>query len=120
MARQRSVGNPFDESTLQGPQVDDEIFTRILSYIEAGKAEGAKLETGGKRWGDVGYFIEPTVFSNVTDNMKIAAEEVRFIDRKPRKSLTFNTDKLHFCIDFRSSAIDFKIQDLGRGHRACQ
>lgn len=76
LARQRKVGNPFDESSQQGPQVDDEIFQRILAYIEAGKSEGAKLEVGGKRWGNVGYFVEPTVFSNVTDKMKIAAEEV--------------------------------------------
>lgn len=76
MARKRTVGDPFDENTLQGPQVDDEIFQRILSYIEAGKKEGAKLEVGGKRWGNVGFFVEPTVFSSVTDDMKIAAEEV--------------------------------------------
>lgn len=61
---------------LKGPQVDDDTFTKILEYIEYGKKEGAKLEAGGKRIGNVGYFIEPTVFSNVTDNMKIAKDEV--------------------------------------------
>lgn len=76
LARKRTVGDPFDENTLQGPQVDDEIFQRVLNYIEAGKKEGAKLEVGGKRWGNVGFFIEPTVFSSVTDDMKIAAEEI--------------------------------------------
>jgi len=76
LARKRTVGNPFDENTLQGPQVDDENFERVLAYIESGKKEGAKLEFGGKRWGDVGFFIEPTVFSNVTDDMKIASEEI--------------------------------------------
>lgn len=76
LASQRIVGNPYDANTVQGPQVDEEIFQRILGYIESGKSQGAKLECGGKRWGDVGFFIEPTVFSNVTDNMKIAAEEV--------------------------------------------
>lgn len=50
---------------------------KILRYIEVGKAEGAKLECGGKRMGNVGYFIEPTVFSNVTDEMTIAKDEVR-------------------------------------------
>lgn len=44
--------------------------------IEAGKKEGAKLETGGKRIGSDGYFVEPTVFSNVQDNMTIATDEV--------------------------------------------
>lgn len=76
LARKRTVGSPFDENTIQGPQVDSEIFERVLAYIESGKTEGAKLEVGGKRWGNVGFFIEPTVFSNVTDDMKIASEEV--------------------------------------------
>jgi len=44
--------------------------------IESGKKEGAKLEAGGSNVGDTGYYIYPTVFSNVTDNMKIAREEV--------------------------------------------
>lgn len=52
---------------------------RILGYIEKGKAEGAKLECGGARLGNKGYFVQPTVFSNVTDNMTIAREEVRFV-----------------------------------------
>lgn len=44
--------------------------------IEIGKKEGAKLEAGGSKVGDTGYFVYPTVFSNVTDNMRIAQEEV--------------------------------------------
>jgi len=44
--------------------------------IESGKIEGAKVEAGGSKVGDTGYFVYPTVFSNVTDNMKIAREEV--------------------------------------------
>lgn len=75
-AKARKVGNPFGDGVQQGPQVDDEMFNKVLGYIEAGKAEGAKLEAGGNRVGNVGYFIEPTVFSNVTDNMKIAREEI--------------------------------------------
>jgi acyl-CoA reductase-like NAD-dependent aldehyde dehydrogenase len=59
--------------------VDDEIFNKVLSLIESGKLEGAKLECGGSRWGKEGYFIEPTVFSDVTDNMRIAKEEVRIL-----------------------------------------
>ena len=47
-----------------------------MSLIEAGFKEGAKCEIGGKRHGNVGYFIQPTVFSNVTDDMRIAKEEV--------------------------------------------
>ena len=47
-----------------------------MGYIDAGKKEGAKLLTGGKRLGDRGYFIEPTVFDDVKDEMKIAKEEI--------------------------------------------
>jgi len=47
-----------------------------MGYIESGKQQGAHLATGGKRHGDKGYFIEPTVFTNVTDDMKIAREEI--------------------------------------------
>ena len=46
------------------------------SYIKAGKDAGAKVETGGNRKGEKGYFIEPTIFSNVTDDMKIVQEEI--------------------------------------------
>lgn len=75
-ASSRKVGDPFAKDTQQGPQVDDEMFKKVLGYIESGQKEGAKLEVGGKRHGTVGYFIQPTVFSNVTDNMKIAKEEI--------------------------------------------
>lgn len=49
---------------------------RVLGYIEKGRQEGAVLECGGGRLGSKGYFIQPTVFSSVTDNMTIAKEEV--------------------------------------------
>jgi len=51
-------------------------FKKVLSYIDIGKKEGAKLQTGGTRIGEKGYFIKPTVFSDVTDNMKIAKDEI--------------------------------------------
>ena len=49
---------------------------KILNYIDIGKKEGAKLLTGGKRVGNKGYFVEPTVFTDVQDNMTIAKEEI--------------------------------------------
>jgi acyl-CoA reductase-like NAD-dependent aldehyde dehydrogenase len=57
-------------------QINDSQFQKILGYIESGKKEGAKLECGGERSGDKGYFIQPTIFSNVKDDMQIAREEV--------------------------------------------
>ena len=56
--------------------MDREQFDKILDLIESGKKEGAKLECGGGRHGDKGYFIQPTVFSDVKDDMRIAKEEV--------------------------------------------
>lgn len=75
-ARQRSVGNPFDTATRQGPQVDRAQFDKIMSYINRGNAQGATCLSGGRRVGGKGYFIEPTVFSGVTDQMDIAREEI--------------------------------------------
>ena len=75
-AKQRIVGNPFEEKTLQGPQVDREQFNKVMRYIELGMREGAQLLCGGSQVGDRGFFIEPTVFADVQDNMKIAQEEI--------------------------------------------
>src|SRR5262249_61430519 len=75
-AKKRKVGDPFDPSTDQGPQVSQEQFDKVMGFINAGKKEGAKMLCGGGRVGDRGYFIEPTVFSDGKDEMKIAREEI--------------------------------------------
>lgn len=75
-AAANAVGDPFDEKTFQGPQVSKLQYDRIMSYIQSGKEEGAKIETGGERHGDKGYFIQPTIFSNVRSDMKIMQEEI--------------------------------------------
>jgi aldehyde dehydrogenase (NAD+) len=75
-AKGQKLGDPFDADTTQGPQVSQEQFDRIMGYINAGKSEGAQLLVGGGRFGNRGYFIEPTVFSGVKDDMKIAREEI--------------------------------------------
>ncbi len=75
-AKQRRVGDPLDRKTEQGPQVDNDQFNKVLSYVESGKQEGAKLMCGGERVGDRGYFVAPTVFADVKDDMKIAQEEI--------------------------------------------
>ncbi|MEZ6102195.1 MAG: aldehyde dehydrogenase family protein [Pirellulaceae bacterium] len=72
----RRLGNPFDPTTEQGPQVDQNQFDKIMKYIELGKEQGASCVTGGERFGDKGYFVQPTVFDNVTDDMAIAREEI--------------------------------------------
>jgi aldehyde dehydrogenase (acceptor) (EC 1.2.99.3) len=70
------VGNPEDAETQMGAQVSKEQFDKILGYIDIGKREGAKLVTGGERCGEKGYFIRPTIFDAVDNNMKIAREEI--------------------------------------------
>jgi len=76
LAKQRTAGNPFDEGVRHGPQIDEEQYNKILDLIEAGKKQGAKLNCGGDKLGGKGYFIQPTVFSDVTDDMRIAKEEI--------------------------------------------
>jgi aldehyde dehydrogenase (NAD+) len=75
-ALKRKVGDPLDPRTDQGPQVSQSQFDSVMGYIEAGKSEGATLACGGERVGDRGYFVQPTVFSGVQDEMTIAREEI--------------------------------------------
>jgi aldehyde dehydrogenase (NAD+) len=72
------IGSQWDESTFQGPQVSRAQLDRILSYVQTGKNEGATLTMGGKACpiDGKGFFVEPTVFTDVTDTMSIWKEEV--------------------------------------------
>src|SRR5690606_21565201 len=73
--RSRKVGDPFEDDTEQGPQVDQAQFEKIMKYIELGKREGAQCVTGGDRVGDRGYFVQPTLFDHVTDDRASARDE---------------------------------------------
>jgi aldehyde dehydrogenase (NAD+) len=75
-ARKRIVGDPFDSRTELGPVVDQSQFDKVMGYIESGRGEGATLACGGDRIGDRGYFIQPTIFSDVQEEMTIAREEI--------------------------------------------
>lgn len=76
MANKRKVGDPWDPTSEQGPQIDQDQFDKIMGLIESGKQQGAKLECGGNQVGKKGFFIQPTVFTNVSDDMRIAQEEI--------------------------------------------
>ncbi|XP_029663327.1 retinal dehydrogenase 1 [Formica exsecta] len=76
LALAREVGDPFDSKTDQGPQIDQDMLDKIMGLINSGKQQGAVVEAGGNRVGNTGYFVQPTVFSNVTDDMRIAKEEI--------------------------------------------
>jgi len=75
-ALKRVVGDPFRKGVEQGPQIDEDQFKKILRYIKSGVDSGATLVTGGDKIGDKGYYIQPTIFSDVQDGMKIAKEEI--------------------------------------------
>jgi aldehyde dehydrogenase (NAD+) len=74
--RREKLGDPFDPETTQGPLVSQEQYEKVMGYIRSGRDTGATLLIGGRRWGDRGYFVEPTVFDEVRDEMKIAREEI--------------------------------------------
>jgi acyl-CoA reductase-like NAD-dependent aldehyde dehydrogenase len=75
-AQQFTVGNGLDPQTMLGPLVSAKQQDRVLGYIESGMEQGARLVCGGKRIGDKGYFVEPTVFADATPSMKIVSEEI--------------------------------------------
>jgi len=75
-AKEIKIGAYNEQKVEQGPQVDRLQFDRVMGYIDAGKAEGATVTLGGNRHGQKGYFVQPTVFTGVKDDMKIAQEEI--------------------------------------------
>ncbi|QDU33695.1 Putative aldehyde dehydrogenase AldA [Poriferisphaera corsica] len=74
-AESHRVGDPFDLKTQQGAQVSKEQYEKILSYIDIGKNE-AELVTGGEPAQDKGWFVKPTIFAGVSNDMRIAQEEI--------------------------------------------
>jgi len=75
-AQQIRLGPGFDPQSQMGPLVSQEQMDRVCGYLDAGVREGANVVTGGKRVGDRGYFVEPTVFTNARHSMKIVREEI--------------------------------------------
>ncbi len=76
-AEKRRLGNPLDPKTHQGAQVSQEQFDKVMKYIDIGKNEDkATCITGGARFGDKGWFVQPTIFTDVRNDMRIAREEI--------------------------------------------
>ncbi|XP_036443142.1 aldehyde dehydrogenase family 1 member A3 [Colossoma macropomum] len=75
-AKKIVAGDPMDPQTSHGPQIDQQQFEKIMELMESGKKEGAKLECGGCAVQDKSLFIQPTVFSDVRDHMRLAKEEI--------------------------------------------
>ncbi len=70
------MGSPLDTATNFGPQVDQSQFETVLKYIQEAKSEGANLVTGGRRATEKGYYIQPTIFSNVPTSASILTSEI--------------------------------------------
>ncbi|KAM6495297.1 Aldehyde dehydrogenase domain containing protein [Amanita muscaria] len=112
-----AAGDPFSETTLHAPLVSKAQFDRIMGYIQVGKEEGAKVHTGGNQIGQEGYFVHPTIFTDVQPEMKIVHEEIfgpvaaitKFKDEAEAIELANNTLYGLSCAVF--------TQNAGRAHR---
>ena len=111
------IGDPLDEATNFGPMVSEKQMKIVLDYIEKGEKEGARLVTGGKRLDRDGFYIQPTVFADVKDDMIIAREE---IFGPVMAVLDFETEEEAVT---RANATEFGLsagvftRDLSRAHR---
>ncbi len=111
------IGDPLDPATNFGPMVSERQLQITLDYIAKGQAEGARLVAGGHRLNRPGFWIEPTVFADVTDDMAIAREE---IFGPVMAVLDFDGESEALA---RANATDFGLaagvftRDLARGHR---
>jgi phenylacetaldehyde dehydrogenase len=76
IAKSIKLGSGLEPGTQMGPLVSDEQLRCVTGYLESGRAAGATAVTGGSRLGDRGYFVEPTVLTNTTPDMKIVREEI--------------------------------------------
>jgi len=76
IAKSIKMGPGMEPGTQMGPLVSDEQFRRVTGYLDSGKADGATALAGGGRFGDKGYFVEPTVLTNTRPDMKVVREEI--------------------------------------------
>jgi aldehyde dehydrogenase (NAD+) len=111
------LGDPKDSATAMGPLISAGQMKRVLDYIEVGRNEGARIAAGGTRHGDTGYFVNPTIFTEVEHDMRISQEEIfgpvaavlRFKDDEDAIRLANGTSY--------GLAAGVWTTDIGRGHR---
>ena len=116
-AKSMKTGDPAARETSMGPLISAAQMKSVLSYVDIGREEGATLVTGGKRIGERGFFVEPTVFANVEHEMRISQEEIfgpvasviRFDDEEDALRIANGT--------LYSLAAGVWSADIGRVHR---
>jgi aldehyde dehydrogenase (NAD+) len=116
-AKMIRLGDPRDSATAMGPLISEGQMKRVLDYIDVGKREGATIATGGTRHGCSGYFVEPTVFTDVEHDMRISQEE---IFGPVAAVLRFKNDEDAIRLANGTSyglAAGVWTADIGRGHR---
>jgi phenylacetaldehyde dehydrogenase len=116
-AKQIKMGPGLDCSTQMGPLVSDEQQRRVLGYLESGLAEGAEAVVGGKRLGDKGYFVEPTVLVKTHSSMKVVQEEIfgPVVCAEPFANVEEVITKANDSIYGLAAAI--WTQDINKAHR---
>ncbi len=76
VAKSIKIGVGTDPDTQMGPLISDEQFGKVLGYLDSGRAEGAQAVVGGSREGDRGYFVQPTILTDTTNDMSVVREEI--------------------------------------------